>query len=81
MTETGTCSLCGGPYTHWGNNPYPLKDISERCCDKCNHEKVLPARMNLPEGALGDWATAKAQQEEAMRVLQNRQVTDGQSRN
>jgi hypothetical protein len=45
MTETGTCSLCGGPYDHFGNNPEPLKDVEERCCDNCNTSKVIPARL------------------------------------
>ena len=46
--ETGTCCLCGGEYTRWGNNPYPLcnkDDYSSRCCDKCDTEKVIPARI------------------------------------
>jgi len=41
----GKCSLCGGVYTHWGNNPEPLKRIEERCCDDCNATKVIPARL------------------------------------
>lgn len=53
IEETGTCSLCGKPYEHWGNNPEPIKRLHERCCDQCNHEKVIPARMypvKLPYG-------------------------------
>jgi len=45
MTEEGICSLCGRKYSHWGNNPEPLKDIEERCCDECNQTKVIPARL------------------------------------
>jgi len=45
IPETGTCSICGGPYEHWGNNPEPIAQFAKRCCDKCNHEKVIPARM------------------------------------
>jgi hypothetical protein len=69
MTETGTCSLCGGPYTHWGNNPSPLKDIEERCCDRCNYEKVIPARMGLIPGGLGSWEQAKTQNELARKMF------------
>lgn len=44
--ETGTCCLCGGEYTHWGNNPYPLSENpNDRCCDVCNATKVIPARI------------------------------------
>jgi len=81
MNETGKCSLCGGLYVHWGHNPQPLKDLEERCCDRCNHEKVIPARMNLPEGGLGSWEEARKQNEMARRILGQPQVTDGQSRN
>lgn len=44
--EEGICCLCGEKYTHWGNNPWPLaKDANDICCDKCNAEKVIPARI------------------------------------
>jgi hypothetical protein len=33
-------------FTGWGNNPYPVvEDADARCCDACNAEKVLPARL------------------------------------
>lgn len=63
--ETGTCCLCGGTYTHWGNNPDPLcnpYDMISRCCDKCNAEKVLPARIR-------DLANIKAREHKARREL------------
>lgn len=60
-SKTGTCSLCGGPYEHYGNNPYPLAEVDERCCDQCNYERVIPARLHKPEGYLGTWAEAQAQ--------------------
>ena len=40
------CCICGKKFTGWGNNPYPVvKDENARCCDECNGEKVLPARL------------------------------------
>lgn len=46
IQETGTCSLCGQPYEHYGNNPQPVLDrYEQRCCDKCNWELVVPARI------------------------------------
>ena len=42
--EIGICSICGGTYTHWGNNAYPIN--KGRCCDICNDTKVIPARMS-----------------------------------
>ena len=44
----GVCCLCGNPYSHWGNNPYPLCDEDDyvsRCCDACNWMHVFPARL------------------------------------
>lgn len=39
------CGLCSKSYVGFGNNPYPFK--TPRCCDTCNREKVIPARMML----------------------------------
>jgi len=44
------CCLCGNPLTAWdnsrgmGNNPWPLAKEG-RCCDDCNADYVLPARI------------------------------------
>lgn len=43
---TKRCCLCGGEFEGHGNNPAPLKEGGV-CCDKCNIEKVLPARAKL----------------------------------
>ena len=37
-----TCSICDRTYTGWGNNAAPFPG---RCCDACNTEAVLPARI------------------------------------
>jgi hypothetical protein len=39
------CSLCGETFIGMGNNPEPLKEFEERCCDDCNWGKVVPARI------------------------------------
>ena len=39
-----TCVICNETFKGWGNNPSPIKDEGE-CCDKCDNEKVIPARM------------------------------------
>jgi len=41
--ETGRCCLCGEEFEGYGNNAQPLRN--GKCCDKCNVEKVIPARM------------------------------------
>lgn len=39
------CSLCGEPFSGMGNNPEPLAEFEQRCCDVCNETKVIPARI------------------------------------
>jgi hypothetical protein len=39
------CSLCGHESFGYGNNPEPLAQFEERCCDDCNSAYVIPARM------------------------------------
>jgi hypothetical protein len=43
MDENGACSICGEPYTRFGHNAEPINH--DRCCDKCNQDVILPARM------------------------------------
>ena len=42
------CCICGKEIVGFGNNPYPLRDAyddTSRCCDECNWDAVLPARL------------------------------------
>ena len=41
--ETKSCVLCDGEYEGEGNNSLPI--MEGLCCDKCNTEKVIPARL------------------------------------
>ena len=56
--EVWRCCLCGEYFTGWGNNPWPLVNTAfDRCCDACNAEKVIPARlerMNRKENKNGN---------------------------
>ena len=47
--EIKVCVICKEEFTGWGNNPQPIKEEGE-CCDTCDNEKVIPARM---EGLIG----------------------------
>lgn len=41
------CCICGVKFTGWGNNPYPVvTDENARCCDICNNNVVLSARLS-----------------------------------
>lgn len=45
-TQEKVCCICGKKFTGWGNNPWPVvEDEDARCCDACNDEKVLSARL------------------------------------
>lgn len=45
MQKEGTCSICKGPYTHYGHNPEPVLPYEQRCCDGCNASIVVPIRV------------------------------------
>ena len=40
------CCLCGREFSGHGHNPHPLsRNPVDRCCDNCNSEGVIPARL------------------------------------
>ena len=42
------CVICGKtlPKGEYGNNPEPVKPFSSGvCCNECNRDKVIPARI------------------------------------
>lgn len=42
------CCVCGAKILDYGNNPYPVVDDEDaRCCDQCNMEYVIPARIAM----------------------------------
>ena len=38
------CVICNKEFEEYGNNALPVKE--GRCCDKCNQEQVIPARID-----------------------------------
>ena len=40
-----TCCICGKEFEGYGNNPYPVAEDGV-CCDDCNMDKVIPARIS-----------------------------------
>lgn len=44
--ETHTYCICGKKFKGHGNSPSPVKDEG-RCCDDCNFNAVIPARMDM----------------------------------
>ena len=42
--EKNTCCICGKELVGYGNNPSPVKEEGQ-CCNVCNIDKVIPARI------------------------------------
>ena len=40
------CCICGQNCDGWGNNPWPVKMDGE-CCNACNVQVVLQARLRM----------------------------------
>lgn len=55
-TFAQSCVLCHKDFIGYGNNPHPLADQEDRCCDTCNIERVIPARfgVRVPHQAIID---------------------------
>lgn len=45
MSDIKSCCLCHKLIIGYGNNAEPVK--SGRCCDKCNVNIVIPARLEF----------------------------------
>lgn len=47
QTEIILCCFCGVGITDRGNNPDPIvvENETDRCCDSCNLERVVSARI------------------------------------
>lgn len=44
------CCICGEEFIGYGNNPWPVAEEGE-CCDQCNSDSVIPARLQrMQEG-------------------------------
>src|SRR5262249_62299536 len=41
MMPVQACSICGGAIVGFGNDAWPVND--DRCCDRCNAERIIPA--------------------------------------
>lgn len=46
MSSKELCCICQKPIDSWGNNPWPVKKEGV-CCDQCNWEHVIPARLSI----------------------------------
>ena len=44
MEETKICCICGQVFVGYGNDPWPVR-MEGQCCNDCNMDQVIPARM------------------------------------
>jgi hypothetical protein len=58
-TTTDNCCLCAKPIRGFGNNPAPLGEPGQRCCESCNYTRVMPARLIAMLGPEHGAAAAK----------------------
>jgi len=48
MKQSFTCSICEQKTHGFGNNPDPVVTLPEaRCCDSCNWDYVIKARIMM----------------------------------
>lgn len=43
--EEWICPMCGKKFREWGNNPWPYDFDGKVVCNKCNRDKIIPARI------------------------------------
>ena len=53
LKDEHKCCICGEPIEGHGNNPFPVKTEGD-CCDKCNTEVVIPARIEKMKKAASE---------------------------
>ena len=53
LEDEHKCCICGEPIEGYGNNPFPVKTEGD-CCDKCNAEVVIPARIEKMKAAASE---------------------------
>lgn len=53
LEDEHKCCICGEPIEGHGNNPSPAKTEGD-CCDKCNAEVVIPARIEKMKAAASE---------------------------
>jgi len=42
--DGNVCCICGEVFEGYGNNPWPVREEG-RCCDDCNAQYVIMARL------------------------------------
>ena len=60
-TSKTLCCFCDVEITDGGNDPEPITvdNPTDRCCDTCNWEKVIPGRLFLQQKGMRPWGAGQ----------------------
>ena len=70
-----TCRLCGAKNIGFGNNPWPIES-NGRCCNMCNSNYVIKARLLLMDPRTERIKNRQALAKAFYRFLKDREVQE-----
>lgn len=78
LEDEHKCCICGEPIEGHGNNPFPVKTEGD-CCDKCNAEVVIPARIEKMKAAASEKVNEELTETESEEVKPTSEESEEES--
>ena len=78
LEDEHKCCICGEPIEGHGNNPSPAK-AEGACCDKCNAEVVIPARIEKMKAAASEKVNEELTETESEEVKPTSEESEEES--
>ena len=78
LKDEHKCCICGEPIEGYGNNPFPVKTEGD-CCDKCNAEVVIPARIEKMKAAASEKVNEELTETESEEVKPTSEESEEES--
>ena len=78
LEDEHKCCICGEPIEGHGNNPSPVKTEGD-CCDKCNAEVVIPARIEKMKAAASEKVNEELTETESEEVKPTSEESEEES--
>ncbi len=78
LEDEHKCCICGEPIEGHGNNPSPVKTEGD-CCDKCNAEVVIPARIEKMKAAASEKVNEELTETESEEVKSTSEESEEES--
>lgn len=78
LEDEHKCCICGEPIEGYGNNPFPVKTEGD-CCDKCNAEVVIPARIEKVKAAASEKVNEELTETESEEVKSTSEESEEES--